>query len=258
MDYMLGIRYCVRTNHHFLHQTRSYIEQRDLPWFQNPSSYTSNLYRCFHYNLCSNLRSSIRSSNQSTRAITRLPSGISMLQRIGTGMVLSIICMIMAGTIFCSVYKHVLNSKFLISSIVVITGFVEQKRLQTAEKYGLIDKPNDTIPMSFWWLVPQYLLLGFADIFTIIGFQEFFYSQVPKELRSIGAALYLSVMGVGSLLSSLIVSIINDVTSSNGGTSWFDNNINEAHIDYFYWLLAAISSVGFIAFLYFAKSYVYV
>ncbi|KAL5776339.1 hypothetical protein ACOSP7_009265 [Xanthoceras sorbifolium] len=166
------------------------------------------------------------------RALTRIPSGITMLQRIGIGMVLSAISMIVAG-------------------------FVELKRLEIAEKYRLIDKPNETIPMSFWWLVPQYLLLGLADVFTIVGLQEFFYDQVPKELRSLGASLYMSIMGVGSLLSSLLVSTIDEISSSNGGVSWLANNLNQAHLDYFYWLLAALTAVGFIAYLYFAKSYIY-
>ncbi|KAI9201638.1 hypothetical protein LWI28_026541 [Acer negundo] len=167
-----------------------------------------------------------------TRTLTRFPSGITMLQRIGTGMVLSAICMIVAG-------------------------FVELKRMETAEKYGLIDKPNETIPMSFWWLVPQYLLLGLADVFTIVGLQEFFYDQVPKELRSLGVSLYLSIMGIGSLLSSLLVSTIDEVSSANGGVSWFANNLNQAHLDYFYWLLAGLSVVGFAVYLYFAKTYIY-
>ncbi|KAK0577011.1 hypothetical protein LWI29_026597 [Acer saccharum] len=167
-----------------------------------------------------------------TRALTRFPSGITMLQRIGTGMVLSAICMIVAG-------------------------FVELKRVETAENYGLIDKPNETIPMSVWWLVPQYLLLGLADVFTIVGLQEFFYDQVPKELRSLGVSLYLSVLGVGSLLSSVLVSAIDEVSSANGGVSWFASNLNQAHLDYFYWLLAGLSVVGFAVYLYFAKTYIY-
>ncbi|TXG53381.1 hypothetical protein EZV62_022550 [Acer yangbiense] len=167
-----------------------------------------------------------------SRALTRFPSGITMLQRIGTGMVLSAICM-------------------------TVAGFVELKRVETAENYGLIDKPNETIPMSFWWLVPQYLLLGLADVFTIVGLQEFFYDQVPKELRSLGVSLYLSVLGVGSLLSSVLVSAIDEVSSANGGVSWFASNLNQAHLDYFYWLLAGLSVVGFAVYLYFAKTYIY-
>lgn len=165
-----------------------------------------------------------------TRYFTQNPSGITMLQRIGAGMLLSAISM-------------------------VVAALVEIKRLETAKEYGLIDKPNVTIPTSVWWLIPQYLLCGIADVFTIVGLQEFFYDQIPKELKSFGLSIYMSVLGVGGFLSSILVSIINEATSRDGGDSWFADNLNRAHLDYFYWLLAALSAGGLLAFLYFAKSY---
>ena len=166
------------------------------------------------------------------RAFTRKPNGITMLQRIGTGMVISIVSM-------------------------VVAALVEMKRLKTAQEYGLVDMPDVTIPMSIWWLVPQYVLCGIADAFTMVGLQEFFYDQVPIELRSVGLALYLCIVGVGSFLSSFLVSIIEEATGGNGRNSWFADNLNKAHLDYFYLVLAGISVVAFAAYLYFAKSYIY-
>lgn len=166
------------------------------------------------------------------RTLTRKPAGITLLQRIGTGMFVSIIAM-------------------------VVAALVERKRLETALEHGLIDSPNSTVPMSVWWLVPQYALFGVADVFTMVGLQEFFYDQVPTELRSVGLSLYLSVFGVGSLLSSLLVSLIDKFTSTGGRDSWFANNLNRAHLDYFYWLLASISVVEIASFYCFSKSYIY-
>ena len=166
------------------------------------------------------------------RAFTRKPRGITMLQRIGTGMFLSVICM-------------------------VVAALTEMKRLKTAQEYGLVDLPNVTIPMSIWWLVPQYVLFGIADVFTMVGLQEFFYDQVPTELRSVGLALYLCIVGVGSFLSSFLVFIIEEATGGNGRDSWFANNLNRAHLDYFYWVLVGISTIAFAAYMYFAKSYTY-
>ncbi|XP_048332041.2 protein NRT1/ PTR FAMILY 5.10 isoform X2 [Ziziphus jujuba] len=166
------------------------------------------------------------------RSYTGKPSGITTLQRIGTGIVLSVLSMALAAV-------------------------VETKRLKTAQEYGLVDKPNMTVPMSVWWLAPAYLLLGVADVFTMVGLQEFFYDQVPNELRSIGLALYLSIFGVGSFLSGFLISAIDEVTGGDGHDSWFSSNLNRAHIDYFYWLLAVLSALGFAAYLYFARSYIY-
>ena len=166
------------------------------------------------------------------RAFTRNPSGITVLQRIGTGIVFS-------------------------ASSMIVSALIEIKRLKVAQEYDLVDRPSVTIPMRVWWLVPQYLLSGIADCFTLIGLQEFFYDEVPTELRSIGLALYLSVVGVGSFLSSFLVSAIEYATGGDGRDSWFSNNLNRAHLDYFYWLLAALTAVGFSAYLHFARSYIY-
>ncbi|ESQ27981.1 hypothetical protein EUTSA_v10018388mg [Eutrema salsugineum] len=153
------------------------------------------------------------------------PLGITTLQRIGTGMFLSILAM-------------------------VVAALVETKRLQTA-------RDEATILMSVWWLLPQYVLYGVADVFAMVGLQEFFYDQVPCELRSAGMAFNLSIYGVGNFLSSFMISVIDKVTSQSGQTSWFDNDLNQAHLDYFYWLLAFLSSISLASYLWFAKSYVY-
>ncbi|CAN4099951.1 unnamed protein product [Withania somnifera] len=147
------------------------------------------------------------------RAITRKPAGITMLQRIGTGIFLSILSM-------------------------VIAAIIEKKRLQTALEHGLVDMPKATVPMSICWLIPQYLLFGISDVFTVVGLQEFFYDQVPVELKSIGLSLYLSIFGIGSFLSSFLISVIENITGKDGHTSWFSDNLNWAHLDYFYWVLA--------------------
>jgi len=73
----------------------------------------------------------------------------------------------------------------------------------------------------------------------------------------VGLSLYLSIFGVGSFLSSFLVSAIEEATSADGGDSWFANNLNRAHLDYFYWLLAGLSVIELAAYLYFAKSYIY-
>ncbi|MBA0746246.1 hypothetical protein Gogos_008782, partial [Gossypium gossypioides] len=166
------------------------------------------------------------------RTWTRKSAGITMLQRIGTGMFLSSVSMILAA-------------------------LVEMKRLKTIQEYGLVDKPEVTVPMSVWWLVPQYVVIGLSEMLTMVGLQEFFYDQVPNELRSIGLALYLSIFGVGSFLSGFLISAIDKATGGNGGESWFPNNLNKAHIYSFYWLLAALSALELALYLYFAKKYIY-
>ncbi|XP_010272857.1 PREDICTED: protein NRT1/ PTR FAMILY 5.10-like [Nelumbo nucifera] len=166
------------------------------------------------------------------RAYTRKPSGITILQRIGTGMFLSIISMVVAAV-------------------------VEKVRLRVARESGLIDMPQATLPMKVWWLIPQYFLFGVADAFAMVGLQEFFYDQVPKGLRSMGLSLYLSIFGMGNFLSSFLIFVIEKATSREGQENWFANNLNQAHLDWYYCLLTGLSAVELALYLYFAKSYIY-
>lgn len=162
------------------------------------------------------------------RYFTGIPSGITTLQRIGTGMVLSIVSMVVAAA-------------------------VEARRLEVATDAGLVDEPGRTLPMSLWWLVPQYILFGVSDVFAVVGFQEFFYSEMPEETRSLGVAFSLSVFGVGNLLSGVLISVIDKVSRSRGG-SWFSSNLNKAHLDYFYYLLASLSMFSMGVYIYLSKS----
>ncbi|CAI9114930.1 OLC1v1015755C1 [Oldenlandia corymbosa var. corymbosa] len=167
------------------------------------------------------------------RALTGKSSGITMLQRIGTGIFFSILSVLAAA-------------------------LVEKRRLETVKEYGLVESPNAVVPMSVAWLIPQYLLLGVSQAFTIAGLQEFFYDQMPNGLRSTGLALYLTIFGIGGFLSSILISVIENTTGGGSdGDHWFSDNPMKGHLDYFYWLLVGLSAVSFTAFVYFAKGYTY-
>ncbi|CAA7396832.1 unnamed protein product [Spirodela intermedia] len=75
-------------------------------------------------------------------------------------------------------------------------------------------------------------------------------------MRSLGFALYLSIFGVGSFISGFFILVIENV-STWWGEDWFSDNLNRAHLDYFYWLLVALSSVELLLYLYFARSFVF-
>ncbi|XP_058112207.1 protein NRT1/ PTR FAMILY 5.8-like [Magnolia sinica] len=165
------------------------------------------------------------------RIFTRDDKGCNVLQRIGIGMFLSIIAMIIAAV-------------------------VESKRLRISRKPDLLLSRTSTVPLSIFWLLPQYILLGISDVFTVVGMQEFFYTQVPNRMRTIGIALYLSVFGVGSFLSALLISVIELITSSSRQKhSWFSDDMREAHLDNYYWLLALLGTLSLFLFVNLSKHY---
>lgn len=160
--------------------------------------------------------------------------GISMLQRMGVGIFFAIIGMVTAA-------------------------LVERNRLSVAKSSGLRLKPRIALPMSVFWLLPQYVILGIAQSFTSIGRLEFFYDQAPDSMQSLGTAMYLTSVGVGNFLSSVLISIVNSATKHNqsSGGRWIGTNLNTSHLDYFYWLLAAISVVDLCIYVVLAMRYRY-
>ncbi|KAM5551704.1 protein NRT1/ PTR FAMILY 5.4-like [Rosa sericea] len=165
------------------------------------------------------------------RKFTGHPSGITMLQRIGTGLLISIITMVVAAV-------------------------VEAKRVKIIRDHNLLDNPKAIVPMRVWWLVPQYVISGLSDVFAFVGIQELFYDQMPEAMRSLGAAFYLSVTGVGNFISSGIITLVQ-VISSKYGEKWISDNINRAHLDYFYWVIAALSTLNLCIYVWIAKGFVY-
>ncbi|CAN1272546.1 Protein NRT1/ PTR FAMILY 5.9 [Linum perenne] len=136
--------------------------------------------------------------------------------------------------------------------ISVMQRMVEEKRLVISR--GQTDGSSN-VPMKIFWLLPQYILLGISDIFTVVGMQEFFYGEVPVKLRTLGIALYTSVFGVGSFMSAMLISLVEVFASWRKEKNWFSDDMKEARLDKYYWLLAILSSLSFVLYLILCKFY---
>ncbi|GAV85000.1 PTR2 domain-containing protein [Cephalotus follicularis] len=166
------------------------------------------------------------------RKVTKSEMGITHLQRIGIGLFLSIIAM-------------------------AVAALVEIKRKRVATTFGLLDSTN-TLPVTFFWIAFQYLFLGSADLFTLAGLLEFFFTEAPTSMRSLATSLSWASLAIGYYLSSVIVSIVNDATNNSGHRPWLSgSNINEYHLNRFYWLLCVLSGLNFINYLFWANMYKY-
>ncbi|XP_058761914.1 protein NRT1/ PTR FAMILY 5.2-like [Vicia villosa] len=165
------------------------------------------------------------------RHYTKNPRGITILQRIGIGLVLYII-------------------------ILVIACLIERKRLKVARENNLLGM-HDTIPLSIFILLPQFALSGIGDNFVEIAKMEFFYDQAPESMKSLGTACATASYGLGGFLSTFFLSAVADITQRHGGRGWILDNVNVSHLDYYYAFIAVISILNFICFLVVAKYFVY-
>ncbi|KAL3531762.1 hypothetical protein ACH5RR_005283 [Cinchona calisaya] len=161
------------------------------------------------------------------RRLTGNERGIKILQRIGIGMIFSITTM-------------------------VVAALVERKRLGLVEQ----NPSKGSTSMSVFWLAPQFLIIGIGDGFSLVGLQEYFYDQVPDSMRSLGIAFYLSILGAANFLSSLLITIVDHLTEKSG-KSWFGKDINSSRLDYFYWLLASMTTVNLAIYVLVARRYSY-
>ncbi|CAN6886431.1 unnamed protein product [Brassica oleracea var. botrytis] len=126
-----------------------------------------------------------------------------------------------------------------------VSATVEHYRRRTAISQGLANNATATVNISAMWLVPQYVLHGLAEALTGIGQTEFFYTEFPKSMSSIAAALFGLGMAVANILASVILNVVKN-SSKKGGVSWIEDNINKGHYDYYYWVLAIMSFVNVI------------
>ncbi|OIW09793.1 hypothetical protein TanjilG_32231 [Lupinus angustifolius] len=165
-----------------------------------------------------------------TRKVLKNPQGLTPLQRIGLGLVFSIFAMVSAA-------------------------LTEIKRLRVAQSHGLTHDPNAMIPMSVFWLVPQFFFVGSGEAFTYIGQLDFFLRECPKGMKTMSTGLFLSTLSLGFFFSTLLVTIVNKVTDHN--KPWLANNLNQGRLYNFYWLLALLSALNVVIYLFFAKGYVY-
>lgn len=136
----------------------------------------------------------------------------------------------------------------------ISAAILEIKRLHLARELELVNK-KVALPMSVFWQVPQYFLLGAAEVFTFIGQHEFFYEHAPDAMWSLFSALSLLTNSLGNYLSSLILTIVTSYTTKGGKPGWIPKNLNEGHIDYFFWLLAGLSFLNTIVYIFCARKY---
>ncbi|CAA2960109.1 NRT1 PTR FAMILY [Olea europaea subsp. europaea] len=167
------------------------------------------------------------------RKFTGLERGISFLTRMAIGFFISLLATLVAG-------------------------FVELKRKDAAMAHGLIDLPGDIIPMSVFWLMPQYCLHGIAEAFMSIGHLEFFYDQAPESMRSTATALFWLSISAGSYTSTLLVTLVHKFSAGPGGSNWLPNtNLNRGKLENFYWLITLLQFVNLIYYLFCAKFYTF-
>ncbi|GMN49029.1 hypothetical protein TIFTF001_018190 [Ficus carica] len=165
------------------------------------------------------------------RKYTRNPRGLTLLQRLGIGLVL-----------------HV--------TIMVTACLAERKRLSVAGEHKVFGK-HEVVPLTIFILLPQFALGGIAESFVETAKIEFFYDQAPEGMKSLGTSYFTSSLGIGNFLSSFLLKTVANITKQHGRKGWILDNLNVSRLDYYYALLGVLSFLNFFFFLFVAKRFVY-
>ncbi|GLJ37735.1 hypothetical protein SUGI_0766700 [Cryptomeria japonica] len=123
------------------------------------------------------------------RKLTGKPRGITMLQRIGIGLLIDTILM-------------------------VVAAITEQQRIRVVKTHGLEGNPKAVAPLTVFILLPQFILRGLRDAFLEVGKLEFFYDRSPESMQSIGTALFATTFGIGNFISASLLTTVVDITVS--------------------------------------------
>ncbi|BBN04298.1 protein MpNPF5 [Marchantia polymorpha subsp. ruderalis] len=168
------------------------------------------------------------------RKFTKHPYGLSCLQRLGV----SIVCAIL---------------------LMCVAALVERKRVTVVRDLGFEDLPLGSydLPMSMWWLLPQFILAAQVEMFYYLSSYQFFYYEASDQTRSIASSFTYSASAMGYYLSSVINDLVNSATKNGQGGGWLTDQLNHGGLAKFYWLLAILLGVDFVFFLIAANWYQY-
>ncbi|KAE8801796.1 Peptide transporter PTR2 [Hordeum vulgare] len=155
------------------------------------------------------------------RRATGRDRGLSQLQRLGVGLALSVLAMAYSAS-------------------------VEMRRL-AAVRAGR--------SLNIMWQTPSYVVLGVAEVFTSVGIMEFFYDESPESMKSMGAALAQLAISAGNYLNSAVLGVVASATGRGGAPGWIPDDLDVGHLDYFFWMMAGLSALNLLLFIYFSLRY---
>lgn len=158
-------------------------------------------------------------------------AGPTPLQKMGAGFVCCILSMIVSGIV--EVYRRRSPIVDGLNSICAMD-----------------DEFRPVSSLSIWYQVPQYCLLGLGEIFCAVSAYDFFYNQVPEEVKSACQGINLLTAAVGGALTAMIQSIC----TANGSLT---TDLNEGRQEVFYYAQAGVGMLFFLLFLIVSQNFEY-
>ncbi|XP_058736197.1 protein NRT1/ PTR FAMILY 7.1-like [Vicia villosa] len=152
------------------------------------------------------------------------PKGLSELQRMGVGLIIGMLAMFAAG----------------------VTELERLRRVTPGDKSS---------SLSIFCQIPQYVLVGASEVFMYVGQLEFFNGQAPDGIKSFGSSLCMASISFGNYFSSIMVKLVMVITARDGEPGWIPNNLNIGHMDRFFFLIAVLTALDLVLYVFCARWY---
>jgi len=125
----------------------------------------------------------------------------------------------------------------------------------TLVEMKLLDATCHGESVSIVWRMPLYFVLADGEVFYYIAQLEFFYKEAQEKMKRMCTSFALLTVALGSYMSSLIYAVVDALTATGGRPGWISDNLNEGHLDYFFWTMAALCTLNFVVYSGFARNY---
>ncbi|CAM0879619.1 unnamed protein product [Alopecurus aequalis] len=136
--------------------------------------------------------------------------------------------------------------RLLMALTMAVAALVEMKRLDGVARGEEI---------SIAWQLPQYFLLAGGEVFCYIAQLEFFFDEAPDTMKSMCTSLALLTIALGNYMSSFIYAIVKAFTATAQSPGWISDDLNQGHLDYFFWAMAAMCTLNFVVYSAAVKNY---
>ncbi|KAL2491072.1 Protein NRT1/PTR FAMILY 4.3 [Abeliophyllum distichum] len=105
---------------------------------------------------------------------------------------------------------------FVATFSMISAAIMENKRRNAAV--------NSNVTLSVFWITPQFLIFGMSEMFRAVGLIEFFYKQSLRGMQSFLTAITYCSYSFCFYLSSVLVYLVNKITSHSSGGGWLSEN----------------------------------
>ncbi|CAI9779250.1 unnamed protein product [Fraxinus pennsylvanica] len=131
----------------------------------------------------------------------------------------------------------------------ITAALVEARRLHIVISHGLLDKPEERIPMSVLWLAPQFFLLAGLESFFERSVKRLFSDKIPPSSRKYLNYFTDGIFGLGIMGGVLSVYLAGKLSERGGKPNWFQDTLNRSRLDNYYWTLAALGAANFLLYI---------